>query len=773
LLLLGCVSTGYLQENEYLLAQQTIKGNKKVKQEQLVPYYQQRTNRKFIGMPIWLWLYGLGRSNFNPQEIETKLQKTQERYVKKIAAAEGNPDKINRLEKVKNKKLAAQKKTLKEGNWLMRIGEEPVIYNPQQKKLTEDNLRHYLRSKGYFEADVSSTVKICYQKAYINYQIKEDKPHLIREFRLICPDSTIDRLLQPYKQQSLVQSGRNYDQEVLAQERERIQELLVNQGYWNFSKQYVTFQVDTTAQDQTVTVETVVALPDGAQYHQVYHIDSIVFELNPKLELSKNDPIHYAGIVFKNLQHHFSPQVIANKLPLTPGQLYSKTDIIHTQQRLSRLDLFKYIHITNDTTSSGHLTTYIQASLSDRFQLVNELGIQTSKILPNPFYKLSLKSRNLFKRLEILTLSTQVSVEGAVNTKEAKELYSSQTFNIDFGLRLPQFLLPLPGKTQTWLDAYMPSTKFKLGYNFDKRSDYTKNTIKTLFRYSWQGSERISFVLTPLHIDLIDAQLKQGFVEKLEARRAKGDNLYRAYKPSLVSNLSFRIILQKKPILNSPSDYSSLELLAESGGTLQNLIDFQKLISNRLTYYKYLKFHGNYVQHVPMQTNTKLAYQINFGIAYPYDQYKILPHDKYYFVGGPSSLRAWGPRAVGPGSYNPSLEESNQRLNEHPGELILQGNIEIRQKLVDMLEGALFIDAGNVWMVTKQSQAGEGFRWDRFYQEIALGTGVGLRIDFKFFILRFDFGVKVYDPSKSLNQRLFPSNIFKDFTVNIGLGYPF
>jgi outer membrane protein insertion porin family len=531
--------------------------------------------------------------------------------------------------------------------------------------------------------------------------------------------------------------------------------------------------VDTTAQDQTVTVETVIALPEDAQSHQVYQIDSIVFELNPKLEPSKNDPIQDAGIVFKNLRHHFAPRVIANKIPLTPGQLYNKTAIIDTQKRLSRLDLFKYIDITNDTTSSGHLTTYIQASLLDRFQLSNELGIQTSKILPNPFYKLSLKSRNLFRRLEILTLSTQISVAGAVNTTETKKLFSSQTFHVDFGLRLPQFLLPLPSKTQTWLDAYKPLTKFNLGYNFNKRPDYTKNTIKTLFRYSWQGSEQISFDLTPLHIDLIDTHLSQAFEKKLDARTAKGDNLYRAYKPSLVSNLSFRMILQKKPITDSPGVYSSLELLAESGGTPQNLIDFQKLISNRLTYYKYLKFHGNYVQYLPIQSSTKLAYQINFGVAYPYDQYEILPHDKYYFAGGPNSLRAWNARTVGPGSYNPSLEESSQRLNEHPGELILQGNIEIRQKLVDMLEVALFIDAGNVWMVTKQGQAGEEFRWDRFYQEIALGTGIGLRIDFKFFILRFDLGVKVYDPSKPLNQRLFPSNNFKDFKVNIGLGYPF
>ncbi len=213
--------------------------------------------------------------------------------------------------------------------------------------------------------------------------------------------------------------------------------------------------------------------------------------------------------------------------------------------------------------------------------------------------------------------------------------------------------------------------------------------------------------------------------------------------------------------------------MVESGGTLQNWVDFQKLISPRLTYYKYLKFNGTYIEHLLIQPITKLAYQINLGLAYPYDEYKILPYDKYYFAGGGGSIRAWHPRTLGPGSYNPDLAKSTRQLKEHLGELLLQGNIELRQKLVDPIEGALFIDAGNIWMVSKQDQPGEKFQFSRFYREIAIGTGFGIRLDFNFFILRFDLGFKLYDPSKPLGKRLFPSKMLKDFTLNIGLGYPF
>lgn len=151
----------------------------------------------------------------------------------------------------------------------------------------------------------------------------------------------------------------------------------------------------------------------------------------------------------------------------------------------------------------------------------------------------------------------------------------------------------------------------------------------------------------------------------------------------------------------------------------------------------------------------------------------MLLNFKYYFAGGPTSNRAWHPRSLGQGSYNTDLGNKPLQFKERPGELILQGNIELRQKLVGILEGALFIDAGNVWMLTDSDQPAKNFRFNQFYQEIAIGSGAGIRFDFNFFILRLDIGFKVYDPSRPLGERFFPHNMLKDFTINIGLGYPF
>ena len=725
-------------------------------------------------MPVELWMYALGKATFDSAAIERQIKRIQDSYAKKLTATEADSHKAKRLQQQRDKKIAAKKRILKEGNLLMRWGEPPVIYSPQQKDLTEQNLLGYLRAKGYFDAQVSSTVKLRHKKAYITYHIQENKPYLVREIWLTTPDTAIQQLLQPYVQQSLIRQGDKYDQDLLARERERIQDLLVGRGYFGFTKQYISFNVDTTGSDQTVAIETVVAPPTERVAHPVYHIDSVILTIEPRQTVPAHEDVNtHHGITFKSSHKEFSPQVLASKICLKPTQLYKAQDIMETQKRLYRLDMFRYVSITHDTTASGNLITHIHTTPADRFRLANELGMQVSKSLPQPFYELSLKSRNLLQQLETLTLSTQISIEGVAASASKRNFYNSQQLAINLGLSLPRFLLPLRSQMHTQLDTYQPTTKFDIGYAFTNRPDYTRSNIKTLLSYDWRGRGSAFYVLTPLKIDLIDSRVTQGFQKILEARKAKGDNLYRNYQPSLVSNSSFKFTLRKDQATGQASSY--LELLLESGGALQNLFDFRQLISKRLAYYRYVKFDLTYSQCIPIRSpSTTVAYQLVAGLAYPYDEYKVLPPEKYYFAGGSSGIRAWYPRSLGPGSYHTSIPKDTQSPREQPGELTLQGNVELRQQLIGFLEGALFIDLGNVWMIHKTDQVGADFSLERFYQEIAVGTGVGLRFNFNFLVLRFDVGLKLYDPAKPRGTRLFPTGNLQDLiTFNIGLGYPF
>lgn len=769
----ACSGTRYLQANEYLLARQHIQGNKKVKRSALTPYYQQQSNRTWLAMPVRLWIHEFGKKSYDTTTVKTKIQHIEDTYAPKLAAAADSPRKLKRLQQHKAQKLAAKKRILEEGNWWMRWGEPPVIYNPQQKDLTENNLLRYLHTKGYFDAQVSSKVKLRHKRAYITYQIKENKPYLIRKIQLNTADTAIQQLLEPYEQQSLMQQGQNYDQDVLTHERERIQELLLNQGYFGFSKQYISFNIDTTGDDRTVAVETVVALPTGSKAHRTYPIDSVVWVVAPKQPVQAPTTIStYQGITFKAPHKSLNPKVIASKIPLTPSQLYSAQAIIETRKRLARLDMFRYIHITHDTTAIGNLITYIHTAPTSSFQLANELGIQVSQDapIPQPSYELSLKSRNLFKQLEILKLGVQISLEEVTASTGKKTFYNSQTYDASLELTLPQFLLPLRTPTYMRLDTYQPATKATLGGSFTSRPDYTRSSGKASLSYDWKSLRNASYTLTPLRIEIIDSNVSEQFKEELEKRKAKGDNLYRTYQPSFVSSLSFQTTIRSHQVAGTAQPRSYVSLHLESGGALQNLLDFRKLISKKLMYYKYWQFDVTYSQCIPLRPSTILAYQMTTGLAYPYDEYSVLPPDKNYFAGGSSGIRAWSSRSLGPGSYDASTAGTTQQ----PGELTLQGSVELRQPLVGLLESALFVDLGNVWMIHKTDRIGADFSFKRFYKEIAVGAGIGLRLNFNFLVLRLDVGLKLYDPAKPLGARLFPAGTWKELTtLNLGLGYPF
>jgi len=787
-LLSSCVGPSYLQKNEYLLAGQYAVGNKKVKTADLEPYYLQDSNRKFLGIPIRLGIYEIGRRYFNRAAIEKSYQEVAASYDEQLAAAVDQPQKWERLQKAKKKKLAAYEQLLQRGNFLMQLGEPPLLYSSHKRASTEQNLLQYLHTKGYFQAQVTSIVKFKGPRAYVLYRIQENKPSLLQEIRLNAPDANIRAILEPYLSQSLLQKGQTYDQDILAAERDRIYDLLLNKGYWGFSQQYIWFNVDNTSLDQTIAVQTVVSLPAEGTPHPVYQVDQIDFTITPGPEEQPGeDSITHEGITFKNIKQHFSPQVLIHKIPLRPGQLYSKQEIVDIQKRLTSLSIFKTIHVNHDPLDPQHLITHIHTSLRDKFQFEHEIGTEFTRNSSIPFYQLSLKSRNLFRQLDILTVRSQFSIElGSIPT-DGNHFYSVQNFHTAVGLQMPRLWLPLPTSKRITLERYQALTKIELGYTFANHLNYTNRNLKTVLAYIWQPWRTVTLELTPLSIGLMDFQLKPDFGKELQERKNQGDLSYKRYKPALHTSLTLKATFKNRedPKNEDKKDYSYLELLLESGGTLQNWIDIERLLGSRLAYYKYLRGSLSYSQHVPLQPGSIFAYHITTGILYPYNTHQVAPLDKYYFMGGPSSIRAWGSRSLGPGSYHADSISSDstkegEYFDERPGEVMLQANVELRQRLFRLLggvlEGAIFVDIGNVWMLNKSKRVGEDFAWNRFYQELAVGTGVGLRLNFNVLVLRFDVGIKVYDPTCPVGARLFPKDPKENKiqpTYNFGLGYPF
>lgn len=762
------------------MAGQYAVGNKKVKKDELEPYYLQDTNRKLLGIPIWLWIYQVGSHYFSRPAIEKSYQRVATSYDKQLDLAIDQPKKWDRLQKAKKKKLASYERLLQKGNLLMQLGEPPLFYSPHQRVATEQNLLQYLHTKGYFQAQVTSTVKFKGASAYVRYRIQENKPSLLQEIRLNAPDVAIQTLLEPYLDQSLLQQGQIYDQNILAAERDRIYDLLLDKGYWGFNKQYIWFNVDNTSPNQTVAVETVVSLPAAESEHPVYQIDQVNFTIQPGIQdQSEEDTSTYEGVTFKNIKQHFSPRSLIHKIPLRTGQLYSKQAIVDMQRRLTSLGVFKTVYVSHEPMGQQYLLTHIHTGLRDKFQFEHEIGTEFTRNSSIPFYQLSLKSRNLFRQLDILTVRSQFSIElGSIPT-DGTLFYSVQNFNTAIGLQVPQLWLPLPASKRNSFELYQAITKLDIGYTFTNQPNYKSHNLKTVLGYSWQPVPTITLELTPVTIGLMDSQLKPDFAKELQERKKQGDLSYKRYKPALHTNFTFKATFKNKEDFKDENsqDYSWLELLLESGGTLQNWIDIQAFLGARLAYYKYLKGSLSYSQHIALQPGTIFAYHVSTGILYPYNTHQVAPLDKYYFVGGPSSIRAWASRSLGPGSYQTgSMKKGEKYFDERPGEVMIQANVELRQRLTSLLggvlEGAMFVDIGNVWMLNKSKRVGEDFAWNRFYQELAIGTGVGLRLNFKVLVLRLDVGIKAYDPSCSVGDRLFPPTMLRP-TINFGIGYPF
>lgn len=765
------MTTRFLRSDEHLLVKQQIKGTQRLSKQALAPYCQQQPNRKWLGVPFLLWVYQTGQRVFDEAAIRERTAQIEAKLETEIAAVVGDACKVQRLRRRQDKKRNKQKKILQEGNVLMRYGEPPVIYDPQQGVATEQRLLAYLYTKGYFKAQVNSEVKRYDQKAIITYQIEENQPYVLGKLRLNTSDKAIERLLQNHQQQSLLKEGDQYDQEALYQERERIDELLSNHGYFSFNRQYIRFDVDTSAADGAVVVETVIDMPAASQAHPVFEIDRVEWDVDADQseEAKQGHDTHHNGVTFKHLKRQFRPSVLASKLALHPPQLYRKQDLIGTQQRLSRLDLFKHIYITYDIVDSNKLVPCIHTIPTERFQLSNELGIQVGPWSPKPFYKLSLKGRNLFRRLEILELATQVGVEDVAATTIKKGFAGNQTYGVDVSISWPQFLLPLKATTHAHLEQLRPMTKLSLAYGFTRHPEYTQDILTSFMRYDWKDQGRGTYEFTPLRIELTNTRrIEDQFKEQLKALQR-----YKTFEPSWASLLSFKGSFREKPVSDSDPPHSLLDFFFESGGTLQNFIDLRKIMP-KLAHYQYIKFDISYGQRVPIRSGTVFAYRINTGIAYAYGKEKVLPYSRYYFIGSSNGMRAWLPRSLGPGNYSAPGKIDDIQMMGQFGELLLQGSVELRQQLVGFVEGALFVDAGNIWTLHDHVRQGGKFRFQNFYKEIAVGTGVGLRLNFKLLVLRLDAGLKLYDPARPSGKCFVGNQIFANKPVfSLGIDYPF
>ncbi|RZK61252.1 MAG: hypothetical protein EOO59_05520, partial [Hymenobacter sp.] len=833
-------------------------GLTQAQQERLLTLVQQKPNRN-IPVPR-LAVYQFGHSFYDSARIRRKIAHIRADYAEKLAAVQTDSAKLGKLTAQRDRRLQRKEQALEKGNAIMRLGEPPVIYDPDLSGRTVDQLTTYLRSQGYFRARATYTdsarskrslVDIVlralqlrnkpvhavplrdsagqrlHRRVTVTYQVQEGVDFTLSQLTRRIPDTAVARVVARSQGATLLRVGEAYNEDLIGQERQRLELLLKNAGYYDFRSQFITFEADTSFEKNQVRLGLLIASPAGG--HRRYRLRQVTMltdagqgqalrsltgdsarrrerrarrlerptgEENTSSRISTanlpagvtpaavadsltarrrgrratpRDTVRLDSVLFASRGPlAITPRVLTRQITLRPGQLYNLSRTQRTTRQLGSLDMFRFNNVSfskveaklplrTDSVATPvtdyYLDALVTSSPSPRFAETTEIGGTYVADKPGPFGNLRLKWRNPFHGAEVLELSGRVGFEGqfvrvgSTGSNEQSSVYTIQ-YGATAALLIPKHLAPFG--LGNLLRNYQPRTRFSLSDTYTQTPYYTRSNAELTFDYLWQ---------TP--------------------------------------SFSFTSVYNSNDI-NQTHSAHYLRLFAEVGGLTRDLYRTKSWFTGRgdrdtpLEVYDFAKIAVDYRRYYRLSPQTYLAWRLNGGIAHaltrtPSTDSSVtppvtsnlftIPYDKYFFVGGSNSVRAWQPRRLGTGSYATRLADGDRDyITEQPGELLLEGSLEYRFPVYSFIKGALFTDFGNVWTLQPDpARPGAEFRFDSFAKQFAVGSGIGIRLDFTFLILRFDIATKVYDPTNTAPWRI--RNVLSQTTnqtaLNVGIGYPF
>ena len=438
---IGCIGTKHLKEGEYLLYNQKISTSQKSIKENLNRQLVQKPNSRIWFLPIapYTYVYYLGLKGYDTTKYELNKAEITTKFEEKIA----NTSKVNKVSRYRrklNKKVGKENKKIDEGNLLMRWGEPIVVFDSSEIDKSRRNLDVYMKSNGWFMAEANYEVNYKNRATTVNYSIKDGPRYTIDTVIYDIADTAVRKIVLDSRNKGLIEAGAPYSQDNLSNERERIDELLKNNGYFDFSRQYVRFRIDSTARNQQVIVQLRILRPINLSNHKSFTIDSVNFAVDTKIVAGqkKQEPFAYKGVTYKFSDRYYSEKVLARRIHIKPGEPYSKQNTLNTQRELAGMDMFKFVNINYDSTANQFMTNIFVSPLK-RYQWTAEAGLTVTQALPGPFASISLKQRNVFNTLGILEISGNIGVEGVAAASNPDDILAS----LEAGANVSLFLLSL------------------------------------------------------------------------------------------------------------------------------------------------------------------------------------------------------------------------------------------------------------------------------------------------------------------------------------------
>lgn len=672
-----------------------------------------------------------------------------------------------------------------------KLGEAPVVLSQVKITDTRKLMVNRLNNRGYFKGAVSSEVVAQEKTAQVNYTATPGQQYLIKEIHFPDRDTLIDAAIRATQPETLLKVGDPYDLDVLTNERVRIDLALKNKGYYYFNPNYLLFQVDSTLDGQ-VNVHYKVKAEAPAKSTRPYWLKTVSLNTDYILTDSvKRQPIRYQKFLYYPDETMFKARAITRAVFLYPDSLFRQRRRDQTLSRLMSLGTFRFVEIKFSPSAAGDsagrarldsdilMTQLKKKSLRAEVQLVSK-----SNGFTGPGLNITFRNRSALRGAEQLLINgiasyeTQTRAPAGAESRNNTGLISTE-FGIDAKLIVPRLIVPqLPFLNPRLVDSdFQPRTNFGAGIRYVARSGYFSTTsYMANYGYSWKTR-----ITNEQEIKLIDVEYNaftstRAFDSVLTAKPF----LRQAYQSQFILASSYRYTYNQQ-VLEKRRQQIFFQGMAEVSGNVANAISRAVVGSKTATekytiagqpFAQYAKFDlelREYYRISPKPTSgNRIVGRLQLGVGLPYGNSGggSLPYLRQYGIGGPNSVRAFAARQIGPGSYKPTGTDIVNSYYDQVGDLRLEGNIEYRQDLFPYVKGAVFLDAGNIWLVNNDPQRPGGqFVASQALKQLAVGTGVGLRIDVQFFVIRFDYAIPL--------RANYGTPDDKTGRLNLAIGYPF
>lgn len=720
-LLSSCSASKFISENEYLLDKVELKSTEKgFDAAVLGPYIKQKANSK------WFSIFKIPLATYSLAGKDTAKW-------------------INRT--------------------LRNIGEEPVIYDVSQAHQSQSDLLAAMHNMGYMHASVQLDTRTKRKKITATYTITPGQAYFIDNVHYIIDDDSIANLLKIEQPNSKfhIAKGTKFSVDKLDNIRKCISDYLLNSGFYRFNKDFIQFTVDSAANSQLLDV-TMHLYP-----YRAYNDAPTVF--HPRYKVGRID--YHTD----NANGYLRRKIMLNNTALVQNDFFSEQKLQRTYNNFAKLGAVRYTNIQfEEVPDSQVLNTLIELTMNKPSSVsFQPEGTNTAGDLGAAF-SLTYTNKNLFHGSELLS----IELRGAYEAIKGLEGYNDQNYKeygIETRLAFPRFVAPF--LSHSFTRNSQATSELSLSWNLQNRPEFHRRVFSAAWRYRWEEAHHnLSYRFDLLDLNYvsmpwISETFKRDYLDDEGNRNAI---LRYNYEDLFIMKLGFGLSY------NDGSD--AVRANVESSGNLLNsLSHIAKFKTNSngqstlfgIAYAQYAKMDVDYTHLFKFDEHNTLAAHIGLGIAYPYGNSKILPFEKRYFSGGANSVRGWTVRGLGPGKFKG--KDGRIDFINQTGDMKLDFNLEYRTHMFWKLDGAVFVDAGNIWTLKEYAdQPGGKFTFNEFYKQIAVAYGVGLRLNFDYFILRMDMGMKAINPayeSKAEHYALIHPNFSRDFAFHFAVWLPF